>query len=90
MEDFLSKAFDTGDIKIVMAALAVYIVVYFQRKGTAEKRNEDSDNINMRVTLLEHDLNSMKETVNVFGSKLDKILEELTQIKIELSKKEDK
>lgn len=90
MEDFIIRAFDTGDIKIVIAALAVYAIIYIQRKETSKKRNDDADNTNMRITLVEHDLDSVKKSIYLFSNKLDKILDEITQIKIELTKKEDK
>ena len=52
MEEILSQAFSTGDIKIVVAAIILYAIIYFQRKQTSEKRDTDHDDLNTRITLL--------------------------------------
>lgn len=90
MEELLTNAFSTGDIKIVLAALVVYAIIYIQRKQTSEKRDEDTDSLTTRITLLEHDNQMLHEQVTQIGSKLDKILETLSDIKVELAKKEDR
>lgn len=90
MEDLLTNAFNTGDIKMVVIAAILYVVIYFQRKDTKTKRDEDADAMDKRVTILEHDCEFMKQQHALFGQKLDKILEELTNIKVELAHKEEK
>jgi len=90
MEDLLTNAFNTGDIKIVIAALVVYAIIYLQRKDTKGKRDEDYDAMDKRITLLEHDCEFMKSQHALFGQKLDNIMDILTKIQIELAKKEDK
>ena len=61
MEEILSQAFSTGDIKIVAAAVILYVIIYFQRKQTSEKRDTDHDTIQTRVTLLENDVKRLKD-----------------------------
>ena len=90
MEDLLTNAFNTGDIKIVIAALVVYCIIYFQRKQTSTKRDTDHDTIQTRVTLLEHDCELVKSQMETVSTKLDKICDLLTSIQIELAKKADK
>ena len=90
MEDLLTNAFSTGDIKIVVAALIVYCVIYFQRKQTSEKRDTDHDDLNTRITLLENDNKMLHTQLDTIGNKLDKIIDQLCEIKVELAKKEDK
>ena len=68
----------------------IYWKITSQRKETKVKRDADYDSLDKRVTLLEHDCEFMKQQHALFGQKLDKILEELTNIKVELAKKEDK
>ena len=68
----------------------IYWKINSQRKETKLKRDADYDSLDKRVTLLEHDCDFMKQQHALFGQKLDKILEELTNIKVELAKKEDK
>lgn len=61
MEEILSQAFSTGDIKIVVAAVILYVIIYFQRKQTSTKRDNDNDTIQTRVTLLENDMKRLKD-----------------------------
>lgn len=53
MEDFLSQAISTGDIKIIVAAAIVYLIIYFQRNNTGKKRDEDTKLLQYRVEQLE-------------------------------------
>ena len=61
MEDILNQAFSTGDIKIVIAALAVYVIIYLQRKDTKGKRDEAHDDLDTRVKLLESEMQRLKD-----------------------------
>lgn len=90
MEEILTNAFSTGDLKIIIVAVILYIIIYFQRKQTGEKRDTDHDNIQTRITLLEHDCDLVKSQIETVSSKLDKICDLLTSIQIELAKKADK
>lgn len=90
MEEILSQAFSTGDIKIVLVAVVLYTIIYFQRKQTGEKRNTDTESLQTRVTLLEADNKLLHNQLDTIGNKLDKIIDELCEIKVALAKKEDK
>ena len=90
MEEILSQAFNTGDIKIVLVAVILYAVIYFQRKQTGEKRNTDTESLQTRVLLLENDNKLLHTQLDTIGNKLDRIIDELTNIKVELAKKEEK
>lgn len=61
MEELLSQAFSTGDIKIVAAAIILYVIIHFQRKQTSEKRDTDHDDLQTRITLLENDVKRLKD-----------------------------
>ena len=61
MEDLITKAFDTGDIKIVIAALVVYAIVYMQRKDTKSKRDDAQESMDTRVKLLESEIQRLKD-----------------------------
>ena len=61
MEEVLSRAFSTGDIKIVAAAIILYVIIHFQRKQTSSKRDEDTDSLNTRISLLENDMKRLKD-----------------------------
>lgn len=73
----------------LVAVILLYIIIDNKRKHTKVERDTAQDNFDKRITLVEHDVQFMKEQHQVFGSKLDKILEELTSIKVELAKKQD-
>lgn len=73
----------------LVAVILLYIIIDNKRKNTKVERDTTQDNFDKRITLVEHDVQFIKEQHQVFGSKLDKILEELTNIKVELAKKQD-
>ena len=61
MEDLLTNAFSTGDIKIVIAALVVYAIVYLQRRDTKSKRDDAQESMDTRVKLLESEIQRLKD-----------------------------
>lgn len=86
-------AISPSALPIVVCVLGlgyIYWRINSQRKETKAKRDADYESLDKRVTLLEHDCDFMKQQHALFGQKLDRILEELTNIKVELAKKEDK
>ena len=86
MEDLLTNAFSTGDIKIVVVAAILYLIIHFQRKDTSKKRDADRDELNTRVALLERELEDIKSLD--LSAKLAQILTELAWIKDRLKEKE--
>ena len=85
MEEILTQAFSTGDIKIVAVAVILYVIIYFQRKDTSKKRNNDHDEIITRVTLLETEIQEIKNLD--LASKLAQIQTDLSWIKDKLKEK---
>jgi predicted transcriptional regulator len=73
----------------LVAVIVLYFIIDNKRKNTKVERDTTQDNFDKRITIVEHDVQFIKEQHQVFGSKLDKILEELTSIKVELAKKQD-
>ena len=84
MEEILSQAFSTGDIKIVAAAVILYVIIHFQRKQTSSKRDEDTDTLNTRITLLENEVKRVKDLD--LETKLAQIQTDLQWIKENLKK----
>ena len=82
MEDLLTNAFSTGDIKIVIAALVVYVIVYLQRRDTKSKRDEDRDNLDKRVSMIENEIQEIKNLD--LATKLAQIQTDLSWIKEKL------
>lgn len=90
MEEILTNAFSTGDIKIIVAAVIVYCVIYWQRNNTKKSRDDANESLQTRITLLEADNKMLHSQLDTIGDKLDKIIDQLCEIKVELAKKEDK
>ena len=82
MEDLLTNAFSTGDIKIVIAALVVYAIVYLQRRDTKSKRDDVADSFDKRITLLESEIQEIKNLD--LATKLAQIQTDLSWIKEKL------
>lgn len=74
----------------VLGCVFIYLKIQSQRKVSKEERDNQKDELDKRLTLVEHDVTFMKEQNQLFSSKLDRILDELTAIKVELAKKAEK
>ena len=74
----------------VLGCCFIYLKIGKDRKQTKTERDSQKDELDKRLTLVEHDVEFMKEQNAVFSSKLDRILDELTAIKVELAKKAEK
>lgn len=74
----------------VLGCVFIYFKIGKERKHTKTERDNDKDVLDKRLTIVEHDVQYMKEQHSLFADKLDRILDELTNIKVELAKKEDK
>ena len=84
MEEILSQAFSTGDIKIVLVAVILYVIIHFQRKQTGDKRDTDTESLNTRISLLESEINRI-ENLDL-ETKLAQIQTDLQWIKENLKK----
>lgn len=74
----------------VLGCVFIYFKIGKERKHTKTERDNDKDILDKRLTIVEHDVQYMKEQHSLFADKLDRILNQLTEIKVELAKKEDK
>ena len=84
MEEILSQAFSTGDIKIVVAAIILYIVISIQRGNTKKDRDGTADEFDKRVSLLESEIKRVKDLD--LETKLAQIQTDLQWIKENLKK----
>ena len=77
----------------VVVCVCVCAFLYFKigrdRKQTKEERDNINEEFDLRLSLCEHDITFMKEQNQIFADKLDRILSELTEIKVSLAKKAD-
>ena len=74
----------------VLGCVFIYLKIGKDRKHTKEERDNLSESFDLRLTICEHDITFMKEQNQIFADKLDRILDELTAIKVELAKKAEK
>lgn len=82
MEEMLTNAFNTGDIKIVIAAVVVYIIIYLQRNSTGKKRDDDNDKLAAKIAVLENEIETIKSLD--LATKLAQIQTDLSWIKEKL------
>lgn len=61
MEDLLTNAFSTGDLKVIVVATTLYLIIYFQRKDTKSKRDDAQESMDTRVKLLESEIQRLKD-----------------------------
>lgn len=85
MEDLLTNAFNTGDLKVIAVATILYLIIYFQRKDTKAKRDDDHDKIVTRIALLEDKMEKIEE-LDLAG-KLAAIQVDISWIKQKLMEK---
>ena len=74
----------------VLGCVFIYLKIQSQRKVSKEERDNQKDELDKRLTLVEHDVCYMKQQYALFADKLDRILDELTAIKVELAKKAER
>ena len=74
----------------VLGCCFIYLKIGKERKQTKTERDNINEEFDLRLTLCEHDITFMKEQNQIFADKLDRILDELTAIKVELAKKAEK
>lgn len=73
----------------VLGCVYIYFKIQSQRKVTKTERDNTNEEFDLRLTLCEHDIAFMKQEHSLFAEKLDRILTELTEIKVSLAKKAD-
>lgn len=74
----------------VLGCCFIYLKIGKDRKQTKEERDIQKDELDKRLTLVEHDVCYMKEQHALFADKLDRILDELCEIKVSLASKAEK
>ena len=74
----------------VLGCVFIYLKIGKDRKHTKEERDNLSESFDLRLTICEHDITFIKEQNQIFADKLDRILDELSAIKVELAKKAEK
>ena len=73
----------------ILGCCFIYLKIGKERKQTKVERDNINEEFDLRLTLCEHDISFMKREHSLFAEKLDRILTELTEIKVSLAKKAD-
>ena len=74
----------------VLGCCFIYLKIGKDRKQTKAERDIQKDELDKRLTLVEHDVCYMKQQYALFADKLDRILDELCEIKVSLASKAEK
>lgn len=61
MEDLLTNAFSTGDLKVIVVAAILYLIIAIQRNNTKAKRDDAQESMDTRVKLLESEIQRLKD-----------------------------
>ena len=61
MEDLLTNAFSTGDLKVIVVAAILYIIIAVQRNNTKAKRDDAQESMDTRVKLIEAEIQRLKD-----------------------------
>ena len=77
-------------LSCVLGCCFIYLKIGKDRKQTKEERDNQKDELDKRLTLVEHDVCYMKQQHALFADKLDRILDELCEIKVSLASKAEK
>lgn len=64
MDEFLTQAISTGDIKIIAVAVILYLIIHVQRNNTGKRRDEDTKLMNYRIEQLEKNNSELKDSIN--------------------------
>ena len=83
MEEFISQLIASGPTGIICAAL-VYLIITLQRSKTGERRDNETEALNTRISLLESEIKRVKDLD--LETKLAQIQTDLQWIKENLKK----
>ena len=80
MEEFLQQLAASGPLGIVAAGI-VYLVIYFQRKQTSEKRNDDTAQLQKQIDDLNVMLNEERTAKKMLEKDINYLMTENADIK---------
>lgn len=83
MEEFVTQLIASGPTGIICAAL-VYLIITLQRSKTSERRDNETEALNTRISLLENEVKRVKDLD--LETKLAQIQTDLQWIKENLKK----
>ena len=81
MEDVITSLAQNGGPLGVIAAGVVYLIIYFQRKQTSEKRNDDTNVLNDKITGLKCEISQLRSEKQLLEKDVNYLMNETTGIK---------
>ena len=82
MEELLTNAFNSGNATAIIAAVAVYGIIWFQRNNTKKSRDDENESLKTEIAVLKNELEQLKALD--LASKLAQIQTDLSWIKEKL------
>ena len=73
MEEFVSQLIASGPTGIICAAL-VYLIITLQRSKTSERRDNETEALTTRITIIENNKKLVPEQRDTVRDKRNKIL----------------
>jgi len=89
MDEILQQILNSGPVGVASAAI-VYLIITLQRNSTKKHRDTSQETLETRITLLEADNKMLHTQLDTIGTKLDKIIDQLADIRVSLANKKDK
>lgn len=81
MEEFVKQLLQNGGPIGVLSACVVYLVVYFQRKQTSEKRDDDYIELNAQMTDLRNKYTQIVSDKQLIKKDVEYLLKETNGLK---------
>jgi len=80
MEEIIQQLAASGPLGVIAAGI-VYLVIYFQRKQTSEKRNDDTAQLQKQIDDLTTQLQEEKTSKQLLEKDVKYLMSEITGIK---------
>lgn len=80
MEEIIQQLAASGPLGVIAAGI-VYLVIYFQRKQTSEKRNDDTAQLQKQIDDLTSQLQEEKTSKQLLEKDVKYLMSEITGIK---------
>ena len=77
-------------VVVVLGLFYIYRKIGNERKVTKSERDTQFDDLDKRIMLLEQDNKLLHSQLDTIGTKLDKIIDQLSDIRVSLANKKDK
>lgn len=84
MEDIITNAFQSGNATAIVCALAVYLIIYFQRKNTGTNRDKDYEELKKEISDLKIDNELKQKDIDNLKNESGDIKQDLKEMKMSI------